>query len=318
MSRNLVTGGFGFIGAYLIKQLIEKGEEVVVFDVVSGSKPTDNVKGQFTAVLGDVRNWPQLMEIIKANKIDTIYHIGMMMPPLCEDNLWLGYQANMTGTVNVLEAARILGVGTVIYTSSIGVYSRPPAPLIANEDVIPRPVMMYGVEKVCSELIGEHYYRKHGVNFRCVRYPPIIGPGRTGTLPSAYAARVVEHAVLGRPFSLWVAPEFKIPALYVKDAARSLICLKEADESRLKRRVYNLHGFYAGGKELVDAVLKRIPKAKIDFKPDKEKMDFLSAWPERMDDTRAREEWGWKPLYDLDKYVEDAIIEMRTNEGIFR
>ena len=139
---------------------------------------------------------------------------------------------------------------------------------------------------------------------------------------AAFASRVARYrwiATWSEPYVkiVHVAPETIVPVLYVKDAVRSLIGLKEASEAQLSRRVYNIQGLSPTAKEIADAVLRHIPQAKIDFKPDQVVINLFKDWPERLDDTRAREEWGWEPQYDLDKIVEDFIAEIKANRDIF-
>ncbi len=316
MSCNLITGGFGFIGCYLARHLVGEGENIIIFDVATGSRLVDSIRGQFKAVRGDLTNWAQIFEVIKTNRVNTIYHLGSLLRPESEENLWLAYQVNVTGTVNILEAARILEVANVIYVSSSGSYGSYTQATI-NEDMPQRPETMYGVTKVCSERLGEQYQRKHGVNFRAVRFPPVIGPGRTAGQPSFFTCQMIEESALGRPYSVNVAPETSTPALYVKDAVRCLIGLKQASETQLKRRVYNIHGFSSSAKELAEAILRYIPQAKIDFKPEQAVVDSLKKAPKRLDDTRAKEEWGWEAHYDLHGAVGDFITEIKANPTIF-
>lgn len=320
MSRNLITGGFGFVGSYLARHLVGEGQDVVIFDKATGSDLVDHMKGNVKAVHGDLINLAQMFETVKMNRIDTIYHLGSLLPPQSEESLWMTYQVNVTGTINVLETARVLQVANVVYASTMGTYLLEQAAAL-NEDSPQAPRSMYGTSKLCSDRLGEQYQRKYGVNFRAVRFPALLGPGRPGVQfmgarPGLYVTHVIEEAILGRPCSIPVTGETRIPTLYVKDAVRSLLKLKEANEAQLKRRVYNIHGFSVAAKELVEAVVRHIPQAQMDFKPDQGIIDQIRRWPQRFDDTRAREEWGWEPKYDLDKAIEDFIAEKRASRVV--
>jgi nucleoside-diphosphate-sugar epimerase len=126
----------------------------------------------------------------------------------------------------------------------------------------------------------------------------------------------IRESVLGRPYTIYVEKETRMPLIYIKDAVGSLISLKEANEGKLKRRIYNIHGFYLQAGELAQEVQKRIPQAQLDFKPDPTMLDMISNWP-TLDDARARDEWGWRPKYELAESVGDFIVEVRANPSAY-
>jgi len=315
LSRNLITGGLGFLGCYLTRELVEKGEEVVVFDLVTSSKLIANIKDKFRIVRGDLTDWTQVLAAVSDNNIDCIYHLAALTPPVSEQNLSTTFKVNVMGTVNVLEAARLLKVGSLIFISTLATYGLGISPL-ANEDVPQQPRNMYGITKVCCERLGEQYHLKYGVNFRGVRFPPVLGAGRRDFAQSAFGYLAIRESVLGRPYTIYVEKETRMPSIYVKDAVGSLIALKEAEERRLKRRIYNIHGFSFRAADLAQEVIKHVPKAQLDFRPDLAMLDSINNWP-TLDDTRAREEWDWRPKYDLSDSVEDFIAEVKANPSVY-
>ena len=315
MSRNLITGGLGFLGCYLARQLVEKGEEVVIFDLATGSKLIDDIRDKIKLVQGDMTNREQVLAAVRDNGIDCIYHLAAMLPPKSEQNIDSTFELNVLGTMHVLETARALKVGSVLLVSTIATYG-PNVPRLTNEDVPQQPRNMYGTTKVCCERLGEQYHRKYGVNFRGVRFPPVLGAGRRDSAQSAYSYLAIREAVLGRPFTIYVTEETRMPSIYVKDAVGSLISLKEASEGSLKRRIYNIHGFHLQAGELAREVQKRIPEAQLDFKPDTTMLGVISNWP-TLDDSRAREEWGWHPMYELAESVDDFIAEVTANPLVY-
>lgn len=316
MGKNLITGGHGFLGYYLAKLLLEEGEEVVLFDVVSESRFTEGIKDRVKAVRGDLRNWVQVLDVVKDNDISCIFHAGALLPPVTEQSPAAAYAVNVTGTFNVLEAARLFGVDSVIYLSTLATFGRD-VPRIVPNDASQHPPNMYGVTKVCSERLGEDHYTRFGVNFRGVRFPPIIGMGRFDKAQSAYNYLAIQETVLGRPYTVYVDKSTTIALLYVKDAVWSLVDLKKAEDRKLTGRVYNLYGFSATAQELVDSVRRFIPEAQIDFKPDQEMITLVENLPQRLDDTLAREDWGWSTRYSLDQAVEDFIREIRAHRAIY-
>jgi nucleoside-diphosphate-sugar epimerase len=316
MGKNLITGGFGFIGYHLAKLLLDEGEEVVVFDVASESRLAQGIKNSVTIVRGDLSNWVHVLDAVKDNDISCIYHAGALLPPITEQSPAAAYAVNVTGSFNILEAARLLGVDSVIYPSTLATFGLD-VPRIVPNDASQRPPNMYGVTKVCSERLGEYYHTRFGVNFRGVRFPPILGMGRFDRAQSAYNYLAIQESALGRPYTVYVDKSTTIALLYVKDAVQGLVDLKKAEDGKLTRRVYNLYGFSITAQDLVDSVRRYIPEAQIDFKPDQAMIRLVKNLPERLDDTLAREDWGWCPRYSLDQAVENFIGEVRANRAIY-
>ena len=316
----MITGGFGLIGRRLAKLLLDEGEEVVLFDVASESRLTKDIKDRVKIVRGDLTNWVQVIEAVKNNDIGCIYHLGALLPPTTEQSPAAAFAVNITGSFNILEAARLLGVDSVTYASSLSTFGFDLPQVIPN-DFPQRPPNMYGVTKVCSERLGEYYHSRFGVNFRGVRFPVIMGPGRVlGVGWTAFTSLLIEEAAMGRPYTIYVDKSTNAGFLYLKDAARSLIDLNRVDDERLTRRVYSLYGFSATAQDLVDSVKSYIPEAQIDFKPDQAMLRIIETQyaviSKRLDDTLAREDWGWSPQYSLDQAVEDFIKEVRANKAI--
>ncbi len=316
MPRNLITGGLGFLGRALARKLVEMGEVVVLFDVVDEPKLEGHWKEEVTTIRGDIVHLPPILEALKAYEIDTIYHAGALLPPVSEQNLPAAFAVNVLGTLNVLEAARLYSVKNVIFVSTIATYGLG-LPALVNEDLPQQPRNMYGTTKVCGERLGEQYHRRHGVNFRAVRFPPILGAARRDSAPSAFSYLAIREPAVGRPYTIYIERKDSIPVLYIKDAVQGLISLNASEESRLKRRVYNIHGFSLSAGDLAEMVKKHIPKAQISFQPDPAMMDIIRGWP-ILDDSRARQEWGWQPEYLLEESVKDFISEVQANPFPYR
>lgn len=312
----LITGGLGFVGSNLARKLVEEDEEVVLFDVISGSKIIDDIKDKLKIVSGDLTNWAQVLDAVKKHKIDCIYHAGALLSATAEANPLAAYMVNANGTFHVLEAGRLFGVEKVIFMSTIATYGSG-IPERVNDDVVQRPQTIYGVTKVFGERLGEYYHRKFGLNFRGVRFPAIIGPGRGGGGASAYSSPIIQEPAAGRPYQVYVDESARIPLLYIKDAVLSLITLEKADEAKLKRRVYNIEGFSPTALELANTVKSYLPEARITFRPDPDMVRIIRSWPRELDDTYAREDWGWKSQYDLDTAVKDFIQEFQARRYLY-
>ena len=262
----LITGGLGFIGVNLARALLKKGEKVVLFDLVTSSPLIRDIKDEVKIVQGSLASWAEVLEVVKQNKIDGIYHTGALLSASAEEKPITAYEVNAGGTFNVLEAARLFGVKRVIYTSTIASYGL--GLHTVDEDTIQMPISMYGVTKVYSVRVGEYYQRNFGVDFRAVRLPSIIGPGRGAGGASAYSTLMISEPALKRPYSVFVEEDVIMPLLYIKDCVDCLIRLYEADNAKLKRRVYCIAGFSPTAKEIYNDVKRILPKADIKFKPD--------------------------------------------------
>ena len=307
----LITGGSGFIGLELSKVLLEKGHEVILFDIAppekkkGGGEPAAFVKGNITDL-------PEVLNAVRDRKIEHVFHLAAMLSAQCEANPWAAIQVNGTGIYHILEASRLFGVKKVIFTSSMGAYGVVPGGIV-NDDTLQRPPIMYGVTKVFGELLGTYYHRRFGIDFRGIRFPQLIGPGIKSEGYGQYNPRMIESAIQGVPFEAWVTQETSIPMMYIKDAIRSLVELFEADENRIKTRIYNVGQILppptAG--ELLGELEKHFQKTAISFKPDPKAMEVLKTLPTRMDDRNARTEWGWSVRYGLKEMVEDFIKESR-------
>jgi threonine 3-dehydrogenase len=311
----LITGGMGFIGTYLARALLQKGEEVVLFDIVSSSPLIKDIKDKLRIVQGDLASWAEILEVVKHYKIDGIYHTGALLSASAEEKPITAYNVNAGGTFNILEAARLFNVHRVVYTSTIASYGL--GLHTVNEDTIQLPISMYGVTKVFSERLGEYYQRKFGVDFRAVRLPSVIGPGRGAGGASAYSTLMISEPALKRPYSVFVEEDVIMPLLYIKDCVECLIRLYEADNTKLQRRVYCIEGFSPTAKEIHDEVKRILPKADIKFKPDRDLTEIVRSWPKYLKETRAFEEWGWKTKYLLKETVEDFIKEVQAHPEIY-
>ena len=311
----LITGGTGFIGTQLARQLIERGEDVILFSRTPHLARLKDVKDKVKFIRGDLTVWPEVMNVIKDNQIEGIFHFGAILSTPSEQNPWACFQTNVAGTMYVLEAARLFGVSRVFFASTSGTYGLGIGQVV-TEETLQRPTGAYGISKLYGELLGRFYRRKFNLDFRGLRYCGVIGPGARSKMVSQYNSWMIENAALGKPYECFVTADVRIPVTYFKDALRATEMLYYAPRKQIKTVCYNVAGISPAHavKELELAIKKFIPKAKTTYKPDPEIMEFFRDYPvEVIDDSRAREEWGWYPIYtDFEKIVGDFLEEVKN------
>ncbi len=314
--RTLVTGGTGYIGAELVRHLLTRGDEVVAFGPSSNPGRIADIANDVTVVRGNVAYAAEVFNVVKDHRIERIFHLGSMLSSPSQANPWASFQVNVVGTMNVLEAARLFGVPQLIFTSTIGTFALG-AGTVATDHTLQRPATMYGSGKLYCECLGRFYRSKFGIDYRAVRFPSVIGPGTTQRTVAQYNSWMIEYPALGRPFECFVTPETKGPAMYFKDAVRSLWMLADAPQERIETLNYNVAGLdpTPTAKQVEAAVRTHIPEAAVSYKPDPVIMDYYrTAQIEVFDDTCARDEWGWRPEYTtIESLVPDFINEVRVN-----
>ena len=311
-----ITGGTGFIGAEVVRLLLDRGEQrPVVFHVSGNTRRLDDVADQVELVRGDLANFSHVLEVVKKVRPSAIYHLGAMLSVPSDADPTAAIHVNAMGTFHVLEAARLFDVPQVLFSSSIGTYGLGIEGEVIDDSTLQRPTLFYGVTKVFGEHMGLFYKRRYGLDFRCARYPSIVGPGVKTPGAVQYTSWVIEECARGKPFTVWTRPETRCPVLYYKDAARAIVELRQAPLSNIRSVNYLLAGIepIASAGELADIVRSRIPGAQIDFQPNPALQPILNMLSVRFDDSRAREEWGWAPRYSQEQIVDDFLNELRLH-----
>ena len=318
MAKNLVTGGMGFFGLYLARELLADGEEVVLFQRRRELPPSAaDLKGKVEIFSSDIGNPMYIVEAAKKYNVNCIYHAAALLSKDCDENAMAGFRVNVVGTMNVLEAARILGIKDVIFVSSGATYGIANPPRNVYNDTPQKTENMYSTTKVCCERLGEQYHRQYSVNFRAVRYAMIVGPTRQISYYYGDWSGIIERTAQGKPYTAHSDPTSPCAYIYIKDAVRALIDLRRANESKLRQRVYNAHGFMATLTGVAETIKKHIPDAQITFDWDKSEQMRLanSSINYEMDNTVAFEDFGYQPRYLLDEMVKDFIKEVRAGRA---
>jgi nucleoside-diphosphate-sugar epimerase len=318
----LVTGGTGFLGSQLAHLLVDRGEDLVLFDIDLNWNRIKSIKDKVKVIQGNLGNWAEVVNVVKEHRPEGIFHLGSMLTLPSQANPWASFQANVCGTMHVLEAARLFEAEKVVFTSSFATYALG-LPQVVTDDTLQRPTSMYRCGKLYCELLGRFYRTRFGLDFRTFRSPGLVGPGVSTPGAVQFVPLMLEHAVLGKPYECYVTENTRFtPPMYFKDSVRVLDMLYQAPKENIKTISYNVCGLREtkSAKELEEAIRKHIPEFTLTYKPDKDVVEYLAKYRagQTYDDTNAREEWEWQPLYkDLESIVEDYIHEVRTRPEFF-
>jgi len=312
MEKILITGALGQIGTELANALCERyGVENVVVTDIRSRTGDDQIADCECAVL-DVTNPYDLSDMVKKHNIKTIYHLAALLSAVAEAKPQQAWNVNMNGLYNVLEVAREFGCA-VFTPSSIGAFGLSTPHIKTPQDTIQRPNTIYGVTKVAGELLCDYYHKRFNVDTRGVRYPGIIS---YKTLPGGgttdYAVDIYYEAIKQQKYTCFLKAGTYLDMMYMPDAINAAIQLMEADPDRLiHRNAFNVTAMSIEPEMLAASIRRHIPEFKMDYNIDPVRQGIAESWPDSMDDSAAREEWGWKPEYDLDKMTVDMLMHLK-------
>jgi nucleoside-diphosphate-sugar epimerase len=310
----LITGGTGLIGSYLARQLVSEGYELILLDKFPNMRLIADIKDKIKIVRGDITNLGSIIEVLKKNEVEAIFHLAAIISASAEANPLGAFNVNVIGTINVLEAARIFEIKKFIFPSSSVVFT-PGLESPVAENAPKNPNIIYGINKVTCEQWCGYYKRRYGLDIRGARFVSLIGAGRVNGGASRFASLMIEKSALNKSFEVFVDKDIRIPIIYVKDIVSALIALFKA--KNVDRIFYNIGGITPSAGELSDEVNKNLPKANITFKPDPAMIKILSGWP-NLDSTLIKKEVGWQLTYNLKAMVQDLITTVQSNNEIFQ
>ena len=219
----------------------------------------------------------------------------------------------MNSLYNILEIAREHGIVRIFWPSSIAVFGPSTPRVNTPQETVLIPGTMYGVTKVAGELLCNYYFLRFGLDVRSVRYPGIISSETApGGGTTDYAVEIFYEAIRKKRYTCFVREDTVLPMMYMPDCINAALDLMDADASRVKRRTsYNVTAISFSAGELAAEIKKHIPEFKCEYKPDF-RQKIADSWPMSIDDSVARREWGWNPMYDLATVTGDMIEKLTT------
>jgi nucleoside-diphosphate-sugar epimerase len=312
MKKIMVTGAAGQIGSELTLALRKKrgSENVLATDIKTDISPKLRDSGPFEYV--NVIDRETIEQAVRKHKIDTIFHMSAILSASGENKPQLAWNVNLNGTFNILEAAREHNMVRVFCPSSIAAFGPETPRFNTPNDTILKPKTMYGVTKVAGELLGDYYVQRYGLDVRGCRYPGIIS---YETLPGGgttdYAVAIFFEAVKNKRYSCFLREGTRLPMMYMPDCLKATLDLMDAEFTKLKHHAdFNVAAMSFSAGDLAAEIKRHIPDFKIIYEPDY-RQAIADSWPESVDDSAARNEWGWKPDYDLAGMTTDMVRVLR-------
>lgn len=312
MKNILIIGSTGQIGSELTMYLRQHyGNEHVVAGYIKGAEPKGELLESGPSAVTDVTDAQAIADVVKLYRIDTIYNLAALLSVVAESKPRLAWHIGIDGLWNILEVAHEHGCA-VFTPSSIGSFGMNTPHEMTPQDTVQHPRTIYGVSKVTTELLSDWFYYKYGVDTRSVRFPGIISyvtPPGGGT--TDYAVDIFYSAVRGERFRCPIKAGTRMDMMYMPDALRAARMLMEADPARLQHRNgFNIAAMSFDPEAIYQEIRKYKPDFEIVYDVDPLKQAIADSWPDVMDDSCARCEWGWQHQYDLGDMTQDMLDKL--------
>lgn len=316
MKNILIIGATGQIGSELTMLLRKNYSGNVVAGYIPGAEPKGELKESGPSAIVDITNPQQIADAVSKYQVDTIYNLAALLSAVAENKPQLAWKIGLGGLFNTLEVAREKQCA-VFTPSSIGSFGPGTPKNKTPQDTVQRPKTMYGVTKVSGELLSDYYFTRFGVDTRSVRFPGLISyvtPPGGGT--TDYAVDIYYSAAKGEKFVCPIAEGTYMDMMYMPDALRAAVEIMEADPSKLvHRNSFNIASMSFEPNTIYQNIRKYLPEFEMQYQVDPLRQAIAESWPNSLDDTCAREEWGWKPEYDLDAMTQDMLAKLKERFG---
>ena len=313
MKNILIIGATGQIGSELTMLLRKNYSGNVVAGYIPGAEPKGELKESGPSAVVDITNPQQIADAVNQYQVDTIYNLAALLSAVAENKPQLAWKIGLGGLFNTLEVAREKNCA-VFTPSSIGSFGPGTPKDNTPQDTIQRPKTMYGVTKVSGELLSDYYFTRFGVDTRSVRFPGLISyitPPGGGT--TDYAVDIYYSAAKGEKFTCPIAQNTYMDMMYMPDALRAAIEIMEANPDKLiHRNSFNIASMSFEPDTIYRKIKEYVPTFEMGYQVDPLRQAIAESWPNSLDDTCAREEWGWKPQYNLDEMTKDMLEKLKV------
>ncbi len=312
MQRILVTGAFGLVGSDLVPELQKQHG---VDNVIALGRQTiaDNFQGILEQ--GDVRDQATMAALVKKYDIGTVYHLAGLLSVGGEKHPDLAWDVNGNGLKNILDLAKEHQL-KVFWPSSIAAFGPTTPKQNVPQHTSLEPSTIYGVSKVTGELLCQYYFKRYGVDVRSLRYPGLNGyKAAPGDGTTEYAIHIFYGLIKENAYSCFLKDDARLPMMYMDDAIKGTIALMEAPAEKISVRTsYNFSAISFTPAELVEEIKKISPDFQINYQPDA-RQQIAESWPQTIDDSRAREDWGWQEEFDLAKMTQALYEGVKAKLG---
>lgn len=316
MKNVLVIGSTGQIGSELTMKLRSVYNGNIVAGYIPGAEPKGALAESGPMEVVDITNQQQIADVVEKYSIDTIYNLAALLSAVAETKPQLAWKIGIGGLFNVLEVSREKHCA-VFTPSSIGAFGEGTPKDRTPQDTVREPKTMYGVTKVSGELLGNYYFHRFGVDTRSVRFPGLISyitPPGGGT--TDYAVDIYYSAAKGQKFTCPLKPGTFMDMMYMPDALRAAIEIMEADPQKfVHRNSFNIASMSFDPEIIYNKIKEYEPQFEMEYQIDPLRQAIADSWPNSLDDTCAREEWGWKPEYGLDEMTKDMLAKLKERFG---
>lgn len=303
MDRVLITGALGQLGTSLQKALNKKGDFVIATDIRDTKK---NIECQYEKL--DVLSYDELYKIVKKYEINVIYHLVAILSAKGEKNPFHSWNINMETFQNIIDVSIKCKIKKIFWPSSIAVFGKDSNLNFVPQNPYMNPTTIYGVSKLAGEKLMNYYCYKYKLDIRSIRFPGIISmETKPGGGVTDYIIEMLHASKKGKDYNCFLNKDKRLPMIYMEDAISAIISLMSADRSKLSiSSSYNILGFTATPEEFYLAIKSNGYNIGITYKEDF-RQKIANNWPENLDDTQAKKDWGWSPKFGLEKTIKSAL-----------